>query len=137
MPDSTRDSYLAIDFLSSGCAVSPDVPAQAPANGAGLHEGYTRENGGQFILDQNYPNPFVGATTVPFTLHTAADVRLDLFDMMGRKVAGVVRKGRSAGAQSIKLNLEGLGLSAGDYSYQLEVTTRHGVYRQRMLMTAE
>lgn len=133
MTDSNRTSYPAIDVYNTGCAVSPDVAAADPA----LHSGYNRENGGQFILDQNYPNPFSGATTVPFTLTTNADVRLDLFDLMGRKVAGVVRKGRSPGAQSIKLNLEGLGLPPGDYSYQLEVTTRHGVYRQRMLMTAE
>jgi len=125
MPDSNRPSFLAFDILNSGCAVTPD---------AALHE---RETGGPFILGQNYPNPFVRETTVPFTLHTNADVRLNLFDAMGRKMAGVVRKGRSAGVQSIKLNLDGMGLAAGDYTYQLEVTTRHGVYRQRKLMTAE
>ncbi|MDO7844793.1 T9SS type A sorting domain-containing protein [Hymenobacter sp. M29] len=137
MPDSNRNSYSAIDLLNSGCAVSPDVPAHASATGLGVHDGHTRENGGQFTLGQNYPNPFVRETTVPFTLNVAADVRLDLFDLMGRKMAGVVRKSRHAGAQSIKLNLDGMGLAAGDYTYQLEVTTRHGVYRQRMLMTAE
>ncbi|MBF9141891.1 T9SS type A sorting domain-containing protein [Hymenobacter properus] len=129
MSDSNRTSFLAFDLIGSGCAVSPEV-TPSPQH-------HDRETGGQFTLGQNYPNPFVSETTVPFTLNTNADVRLDLFDLMGRKMAGVVRKGRSAGAQSIKLNLDGMGLSAGDYTYQLEVTTRHGVYRQRKLMTAE
>jgi hypothetical protein len=135
MSDSNRTSFLAFDLAGSGCAVSPEVTPHA-SNGPGPHV-HDRETGGQFTLGQNYPNPFVSETTVPFTLNTNADVRLDLFDMMGRKMAGVVRKGRSAGPQSIKLNLDGMGLAAGDYSYQLEVTTRHGVYRQRKLMTAE
>ncbi|MBF9219761.1 T9SS type A sorting domain-containing protein [Hymenobacter ruricola] len=135
MPDFLHDFYANQAAVGSGCAVSPDVPISDTERLALRHSAH--ETGGQFILDQNYPNPFVGETTVPFTLATAADVRLDLFDMLGRKVAGVVRKGRGAGTQSIKLNLVGLGLAAGDYAYQLEVTNRHGVFRQRKLMTAE
>lgn len=117
------------DLATGGCAISTDIfqhpPAvEAPANSP-------------FSLDQNYPNPFEGETTVPFTLNTAADVRLYLLDLSGRKVAGVVRKGRAAGAQSIKLNLRGLGLPAGDYLYQLQVSCEHGVFYQRLRMTAE
>jgi hypothetical protein len=96
-----------------------------------------QQAGGPFSLGQNYPNPFEGETTVPFTLNTAADVRLDLLDLSGRKVAGVVRKGRSAGAQSIKLNLSGLGLEPGDYFYQVQISCKHGVFYQRLLLTAE
>lgn len=92
---------------------------------------------GQFVLGQNYPNPHTGETTVPFSLANLADVRLTIFDLQGRKVAGVVRKGRSPGAQSIKLNLTGLGLPPGDYVYELQVATRHGTYSQSMMMTTE
>ena len=66
-----------------------------------------------------------------------ADVRLDIADMAGRKVAGVVRKNCNPGAQSIKLNLSGLGLPPGDYIYELQVTTRHGVFCQSKLMTTK
>lgn len=95
-----------------------------------------RETGGQFVLGQNFPNPHEGETTIPFTLTNPADVRLDLFDPLGRKVAGVVRRGLDAGPHRIPLNLRGLGLPAGDYSYQLQVANRYGTYRQRMPMTA-
>ena len=95
-----------------------------------------RETGGQFILGQNYPNPYFGETTVPFTLTNGGDVRLDLFDLAGRKMAGINRKGMQPGEQTINLNLSGLGLAAGDYVYQLQVTNSHGVYRQSRLMTA-
>jgi hypothetical protein len=92
---------------------------------------------GLLALGQNYPNPHNGETTVPFELSAAADVRLEILDLLGRKVAGVVRKGRSAGHQSIKLNLAGLGLPPGDYVYQLEAATRTTVYRQSKLMSTE
>lgn len=98
--------------------------------------GFARETGGQFTLGQNYPNPYRDETAVPFTLTNPADVRLDLFDPMGRKVAGILRQGLEPGAHRINLNLFGLGLPAGDYSYQLQVTSRYGIYRQRMVMTA-
>ena len=95
-----------------------------------------RETGGQFTLGQNFPNPYADKTTVPFTLTNAADVQLDIFDCLGRKVAGVIRKGLPAGPQTICLNLCGLNLPAGDYIYQLQVSNSYGVYSERKAMTA-
>ncbi|GAB3577372.1 hypothetical protein [Hymenobacter daeguensis] len=134
-PGSVKLARFSFDMPNSGCAVTPDVLLPAPDT-TGLRFA-DRATGGQFVLGQNYPNPHNGETTVPFTLVNPADVRLDILDLAGRKVAGVVRKGRSPGPQSIKLNLTGLGLPPGDYVYELQVTTRHGVYRQSRLMTTE
>ncbi|MFC6222731.1 T9SS type A sorting domain-containing protein [Hymenobacter artigasi] len=128
--------YATATIPTSGCAVSPDVfspgrhqPDDAP--------GKTCLADSIFVLGQNYPNPHKGETTVPFTLPTNADVRLDLLDHLGRKMASVVRKGRSAGVQNIKLNLAGLGLPAGNYIYQLQVSSRFGTYQQAKQMTIE
>ncbi len=49
-------------------------------------EGIPTVNGTQFILGQNYPNPFSGTTTVPFTLPAASDVNLFVMDAMGKIV---------------------------------------------------
>lgn len=49
-------------------------------------EGIPTVNGNQFILGQNYPNPFSGTTTVPFTLPAASDVSLFVMDAMGKIV---------------------------------------------------
>ena len=119
----------------SGGDITPNVaPAAADVHARRQPE---RANGGQFTLGQNYPNPHAGETTVPFALANSADIHLNISDLMGRKVAGVVRKGRSPGPQSIKLNLTGLGLPPGDYVYELQVTTKHGTYCQSRLMTTE
>lgn len=133
MPATNSLAILASVVPSSGAA-SPDL--LDPSDCLALDH-TDRETIGQFVLRENYPNPFVAETTVPFTLATASDVRLDIFDLLGRKLAGVVRKNRSAGLQSIKLNLDGLGLPTGDYEYRLQVTNSHGVFSQRKLMTAE
>ncbi|MBO2010037.1 T9SS type A sorting domain-containing protein [Hymenobacter negativus] len=134
-PGFVKSALFSDSAPISGCAVTPDVIL--PLTNIFGPRIPDRVTGGQFILGQNYPNPYKGETNVPFTLANSADVRLNILDLMGRKVAGVVRKGCSAGAQSIRLNLTGIGLPPGDYVYELQVTTRQGVYRQSMLMTTE
>ena len=134
-PGSVNPALLNTKMPISDGTTTPEVLPAAPDALSLRHP--ERVNGGQFTLGQNYPNPHSGETTVPFALSNRADVRLDINDLMGRKVAGVVRKGRGPGPQSIKLNLTGLGLPPGDYVYELQVVTRHGLYRQAKLMTTE
>jgi hypothetical protein len=39
-----------------------------------------------FALHQNYPNPFNSETIIRFTLERPADVRIDVYDVLGRPV---------------------------------------------------
>jgi hypothetical protein len=96
-----------------------------------------QEHKGSFTLCQNYPEPYTEETSISFILPINSDIQLDVFDPLGRKVMGLARKGLKPGEQIIRLNLRGLGLPAGIYSYQVQVVNRYGVYRQRKLMTAE
>lgn len=119
---------------ASGCVFSPQATITRTAVPSARCSG--RAGGGQLTLGQNYPNPYNNETTVPFTLSDPADVRLSLFDLLGRKVAGVVRRQLAPGEQSIVLNLQGLGLPPGDYVYRLQVLTPYGVFGLSRLMTA-
>ncbi len=87
------------------------------------------------ILGQNAPNPHDGETAIPFTLLHPADVRLEIFDLLGRKMAAVVRKGLGSGEHCIQLNLRGLCLPYGEYPYHLHATTTHGVHSLNRTMT--
>ena len=93
------------------------------------------EINGLFTLGQNYPNPHLGETIIPFTLTEDAEIKLNLFDLKDRRMASVVRKGLKAGEHTISLNLIGLDLPAGNYVYQLQVSNHHSVSRQHKTMT--
>ncbi len=73
---------------------------------------------GTFLLDAAYPNPFAARTTVGFTLPVAQDVRLVVYDVLGREVAVLVDGVRQAGAQAVAF--EAAGLPSGTYLVRLE-----------------
>lgn len=85
-----------------------------------------------FGLQQNYPNPFNPATVIPYTLPFTGDVRLKVFDVLGREVAKLVDGRQSAGRYSVRFN--GAGLSSGLYFYQLTVSTQAGGLRETKKM---
>lgn len=72
----------------------------------------------KFSLSQNYPNPFNPSTQISFSLPKAADVKLVVFDILGREVATLVNEFRSAGNHNIEFNAS--NLSSGVYFYRLE-----------------
>ncbi len=94
------------------------------------------ETGGQFKLAQNYPNPYVGSTSIPFNLTNNSDVKIELYDLTGKKVKEIVRSSMSPGDHRIELNLADLNIPSGDYVYQLEVINQNGTFHQCKMMTA-
>ncbi len=65
------------------------------------------EQGGlprEFALHPNYPNPFNPSTTIRFDLPEAAEVRLVVYDLMGREVARLVDGQVAAGYQRVVWN---------------------------------
>jgi hypothetical protein len=68
-------------------------------------------------LEQNYPNPFNPSTTIAYGLPVATEVKLGVYDVLGREVSVLVQEKRSAGVH--KVTFEGRGLSSGVYFYRL------------------
>ena len=54
-----------------------------------------------FALRAPFPNPFREATTLSFDLPAAADVRLEVFDALGRRVATLAEGTRAAGTHDV------------------------------------
>jgi hypothetical protein len=74
-------------------------------------------------LDPPAPDPFRSATRITFALPAAADVRLTVFDLLGRRVRALVRESRSAGDHHIVWNGAddaGRDVRAGMYVLLLE-----------------
>ena len=73
-----------------------------------------------FALNQNYPNPFNPETRIGYRLPVASDVKLELFDVLGRKLATLVNARQEAGSYLIALNAQTLNLASGTYFYRLQ-----------------
>lgn len=70
-----------------------------------------------FALLQNYPNPFNPTTEIRFSLNRGGHVRLEVFDLKGRRVETLVEGHRPAGLHTIRFDAG--RLAAGFYFYRL------------------
>ncbi len=73
-----------------------------------------------FALRQNYPNPFNPLTEISFALPYASQVRLEIFNVMGQKIATLVEGRLSRGHHSY--TWDGSGAASGVYFYRLEAS---------------
>lgn len=92
--------------------------------------------GGLFSLGQNYPNPYVESTTIPFTLAKQSDVNLNIYDLNGRLIKSIQKENIEAGEHTITINTNEIGISSATYLYRLQITNQHGVFQQAKIMTA-
>ncbi len=89
------------------------------------------EQPSSFQLFDNYPNPFNPTTTITYSLPSATNVTLEIFDVAGRLVKTVVDRSQNAGRYSVSLNA--YGLSSGIYFYRLK-TNSHSETRQMTII---
>jgi hypothetical protein len=75
-----------------------------------------------FGVEGNFPNPFAVSTTLRYDLPSDAEVRLEVYDVLGRRVLVVPSSSVPAGAGRT-LSLDGSGLAAGTYMWRLTAET--------------
>ena len=71
-----------------------------------------------YALHPNYPNPFNPVTHIQFTIPEQTDVKLQIFDVLGRQVDVLVNETLPFGHHEILWNPK--NLSSGFYFYKLE-----------------
>jgi hypothetical protein len=111
--DIDDDGYVEIVTKASGKITVTSTPAQTVLvnNSSQIVKDYT--------LKQNYPNPFNPNTTIEYTLNKNSDVKIIIYDILGREVNTLVNQKQIPG--TYKLSLNGNDLSSGTYFYSLVV----------------
>jgi hypothetical protein len=71
-----------------------------------------------YVLEQNFPNPFNPTTTLRFAMPVRSHVRIVLYDLLGRAVAVLTDDTRDAGQHSI--SIDGRMLSSGIYVCRMQ-----------------
>jgi hypothetical protein len=84
-----------------------------------------------FLLSQNYPNPFNAQTAIEFSIPAAGDVRLETFDLLGRKIAVLIDEELESGFHSVIWDCS--DLSTGVYFYRLTVGDKTAVKKMTLL----
>jgi hypothetical protein len=76
----------------------------------------------EFSLCQNHPNPFNPSTMIKYDLSQQVEVKLMIFNMLGRHVRTLVEQTQPAGRYTVTWdgrNEQGLPVSSGTFLYQL------------------
>ena len=92
-----------------------------------------------FALGQNYPNPFNPSTIIPYQLPTTTHVRLEVFNLLGQRLATLVDGERPAGAHTAHwdaTDAAGRAVGAGVYIYRLS-GDGHTVSRRMVLVDGQ
>ncbi|MBN1998464.1 DUF362 domain-containing protein [candidate division KSB1 bacterium] len=90
----------------------------------------------EFMLESNYPNPFNPHTTVPFHLQRAADIKLEIFDMTGKRISVLAQGYHSAGSYEAVwngLSEYGSVVSSGTYICRLQAGKRIQSIKMQLL----
>ena len=71
-----------------------------------------------FELSQNYPNPFNPSTDIRFQVPAVGNVKLAVYDLLGREVAVLVNEKKESGSYQVTFNAN--NLASGVYMYRLQ-----------------
>jgi len=78
----------------------------------------------KFELAQNYPNPFASRTSIPYKLNQTSEVKMTIYDVLGRVVKQYAMPDQSAGSHDViwhGLDDYGKSMAAGIYFYRIQV----------------
>ena len=123
-----RADTLTLSVPENGDSIQVDVALFSATSRTNLPSAPS-----EFQLHQNYPNPFNPTTTITYQLPQVCDVRLEVFDVMGRSVAVLVNEKQSAGTHSVLLNATQFSLASGVYFYRLSAGGRTETKRMTLI----
>jgi len=90
---------------------------------------------------QNYPNPFNPSTTISYSLPSASNVKLEVYDVMGRMIKSFTTNSQASGKHQVVwngTNNNGARVATGIYIYRFEAisleTNEHFVKSEKLML---
>ncbi len=84
-----------------------------------------------YSLHQNFPNPFNPVTSIQFDLAAVTNVKLTVFDVLGKEVSVLINQQLDAGNHKITFNAE--KLASGIYFYKLEAGSFNDIKKMTLV----
>ena len=120
-PSKDKFAYFKSDFSNSGYYQLYVIDIQSGQElGIKSNLGLTPSN---YLLSQNFPNPFNPITTIRYELPEDSFVDVTVYDMLGNVVKNLVNTNQSSGYKSVQwdaTNNQGEPVSAGVYLYRIQ-----------------
>jgi len=109
-------AHLKLDW--AGTITPGGITIRIEGEVAGLDEPEFSEIPRDYFLEQNFPNPFNPVTHIRYGLKKAAQVRINIYNVSGQRVAVLIDKRQEAGYYSVDFNAD--NLAGGIYFYTIE-----------------
>ena len=114
--------YFVTSVSNNSVESSASNMFSVEARGVGIDDPATPSTPSAITLKGNFPNPFASSTEIAFSLGAPSDIRLTVYDVLGRQIR-VLKDGRmSAGDHEVVFR--GHKLPAGVYFYRLAAGER-------------
>ncbi len=89
----------------------------------------------QYALYKNYPNPFNPSTTITYSIAKPENVRIEVYNIVGAKVATLVNQAQTPGVHSLVWNSRNdFGMPVASGIYLLKMQAGHFSQAQKMLL---
>lgn len=86
----------------------------------------------KYSLSQNYPNPFNPSTKIRFEIQKASDVKLVVYNTIGKEISTLVNENLNAGTYETEFN--GAAYNSGVYFYKLFVNGEKNIIETRKMI---
>jgi len=118
----TATTYISSDggsWYDLGAGQADDVAIRIRTSTViGIDDESHRQLPDDFLLTQNYPNPFNAQTIIEYGLPYASQVKIEIYNILGRKVETLVNEHKNAGYH--KANWNSKDNPSGAYFYRIK-----------------
>lgn len=116
-PDTYSDACVARFTSPHKLIVKPAASIELSSTATSVDKSTMHPEG--FRLEQNYPNPFNPTTAISYQLSVNGNVKLSIFDMLGKEVTTLVNEKKPAGSYTVQW--KATGMPSGIYFYRVQM----------------